>query len=129
MLAIKSKKKMPLGVKIISLLNLIIGFGFLIAGVELLISENLARSLFFIVFSSPSLIVGFSFYKGKKWGWIFAIVSYSVGVVVTIISAALGFTNSNGYIGVVVSILIVVYLNMSHVKAYFERETIANIQG
>lgn len=125
MLAIRSKKKMPLGVKIISLLNLIFGFGFLIAGVELLFGENLTTSLFFMVFSIPSLIVGFSLYKGKKWGWIFAIVSYSVGVVVTVISAALGFTNSNGCIGVVVSIFIVAYLNMSHVKSYFEKDTIA----
>jgi hypothetical protein len=128
-LALKSKKKMPLGVKIISLLNLIFGFGFLIAGVELLFNENLTTSLFFMVFSIPSLIVGFSFYNGKKWGWIFAIVSYTVGIVVTVISAALGFTNSNGYIGVVVSILIVAYLNMSHVKAYFEKETMTNIRG
>jgi uncharacterized membrane protein (DUF2068 family) len=92
----------------------------LIVGVDLLFRENLALALGLIVFSIPSLIVGFSLYRGKKWGWIFAIFSYSAGVVLTIISAALGYTNSNGFVGIVVSILIVAYLNMSHVKAYFE---------
>jgi hypothetical protein len=93
-------------------------------GIELLFSESLAPSLGFIIFSIPSLIVGFSLYKGKKWGWIFAIVSYTVGIVATIMSVALGFTNKDGLIGVVISILIVAYLNMSDVKAYFAKDTI-----
>lgn len=124
MLTTKLEKKMPMGVRVIALLNLIFGFGFLIAGIELLFSESLGVSLIFIVVSIPSLIVGLSFYKRKKWGWIFAIISYSVGVIVSIISLALGFTNSDGLIGVVISVLIVAYLNMSHVKAYFEKDTI-----
>lgn len=125
MLTTKLKKTMPLGVKIIALLNLICGFGFLAAGIEFLFSETLGLSLTFIIISIPSLIVGFSFYKGKRWGWIFAIIFYSVGVIITITTIALGFTDRDAAIGVVVSILIVAYLNMSHVKAYFNKERIA----
>jgi hypothetical protein len=118
------KRSMPLGVKIITIFNLILGFAFLAAGIEFLFNETLGLSLTFIIISVPSLIVGFSFYKGKRWGWIFAMVSYSVGVIITITAIALGFTNRDAAIGVVISILIVAYLNMSHVKAYFSKERI-----
>jgi uncharacterized membrane protein (DUF2068 family) len=125
MLATNLKRKMPLGVKIIALLNLIIGFAFLAVGIEFLFSKFLTLLLTCLLISIPSLIVGFSFYKAKKWGWIFAVISYSIGVIATIISAILGFTNSNGVTGVAISIIILAYLNMSHVKEYFGKDTIS----
>lgn len=125
MLAINLKKKMPLGVKIIALLNLVIGFAFLAAGIEFLFSKVSTLPLTFVLVSIPSLLVGFSFYKAKKWGWIFAVVSYSIGVIATIIAAVLGFTNSNGITGVAISIIILAYLNMSHVKEYFGKDVIS----
>jgi hypothetical protein len=121
-LTTKLNKTMPLGVKIIALLNLIFGFGFLATGIEFLFSQTLELSLTFIIISVPSLIVGTSFYKGKRWGWIFAIIFYSVGVIITIATIALGFTDRDAAIGVVISILIVAFLNMSYVKAYFSKE-------
>src|SRR5574341_1186447 len=125
MLATNLKRKMPLGVKIIALLNLIIGFAFLAVGIEFLFSKVLTLLLTCLLVSIPSLIVGFSFYRAKKWGWIFAVVSYSIGVISTIISAILGFTNSNEVTGVAISIIILAYLNMSHVKEYFGKDTIS----
>ncbi len=124
MLTTKPKKKMPLGVKIIALLNLIIGFAFLIGGVELLFSGVSGQSLIFIVASIPSLLVGFSFYKGKQWGWIFAIVAYTVGIITSLIASALGSDAVGGTVGIIIPILIVVYLTMSHVRAYFGRDTV-----
>lgn len=128
---------MPLGVRIVAILNLISGFGlFLNIIVNLLISGSYtsifsptSTSTESIIIDSvvviPCLFVGFGFYGARGWSWSLAVVLYSIDIGAILITIILSLESVTGLIRVVIPVIILYYLSMSHVKEYFGKRKAA----
>lgn len=125
------RKKIPLGVRIVAILNLISGFGLflniivnlLIGGSYTSIFSPMSTSTESIIVDSlvviPCLFVGFGFYGARRWSWTLAVILYSIDIGAILITIILSLESVTGLIRVVVPVIIVYYLSMSHVKEYF----------
>ena len=122
------RKKIPLGVRILAILNLIFGFAILLNVIIYLLIGGGYTSVFSPTDSSLivdaliailCLVVGFGFYGARRWSWTLAVVLYSINMGAIILRTILGLDSVAELIRLVIPAIVVYYLSMSHVKEYF----------
>ena len=110
----------PLGVTILAILQLLGAIAYLLIGIPLLLLALATATLWVIILSLPFVIlgiIGFLLFRGlwglKSWAWMWTMIVNIIGIV-------LYFANISGeLLGVIISIIIVVYLFAPGVKDKF----------
>jgi hypothetical protein len=103
----------PLGVMILAVLNFLQGVFIMLAGLVLFIIPFFGLILGGIVF----LIGFFAFYIGlglwnmKSWAWMWAMLINILGAIINLFTA--------GWVGLVINIVIIVYLNAPDIRQVF----------
>ena len=121
----------PLGVTIIGILLLLLGLFILLAvnmvgtleGLEELEGYETAIQAVMLVMGAIYLFLAVGFLKGWAWIWTFTMVFLILGIVLDIASwlvggAGLGALLST-FIGLLLPVVIVLYMNSQKVKAFF----------
>lgn len=71
-----------------------------------------------------AIIVAYSLWTGKSWGWLAAMILNIIGIIETIISIPLlGQPIYIHIIGILISLVVIYYLTRPHVRAFFRKES------
>lgn len=132
----------PVGVTILTILQIFSGIGDLIIGALLLIlavlagvlvGGALATALFLLDFvviglGIFSFILAYGLWTGKRWAWILSVIGAIFGIVLGVLIVALSLVSGNGileslasFVPIVLYVLILVYLSTRNVRAFFGR--------
>jgi hypothetical protein len=133
----KKYRQRPKGVTILAILMMLSGIVSMF-GIASSISGIIALALGVVY-----IIMGYGLFKGKGWAWIGTIVSFFIGIAISIISTVFSMaitpaaTNGVTSVSLILSIyliglsiaiafavIIIYYLYRPHVKAYFGRTAI-----
>jgi hypothetical protein len=122
----------PTGVTILAVLAAIGGIFGILAGIGLLGLGSFVAAytglgglavvfgLIVLVLGIAELALAYGFWTAKPWAWQYGILLQVVSVVVSIVEVVLGYASISGVIiGIVVSGIIVYYLNTPDVRRYF----------
>lgn len=77
----------------------------------------LPLGLILLVLGILAFVVGWGFWKGRGWAWTFGLVLYVIGIVLEVISLAVGDVVS--IVVVIIGALLVYYMFRPNVKAWF----------
>lgn len=136
----KAKAERPLGVTILAVLDILGGIIALLLGlVYMSLSATLAQTgaviaggsglfalfgafiialgLIFLILGILAVAVGWGFWKGSGWAWLFSLVLYVIGVILGVISLAVGDVAS--IVIIIIGALLVYYMFRPNVKAWF----------
>jgi hypothetical protein len=126
----------PLGVTILSILEIISGLFELGVGGLLLIAAGFvggmmpegvsgfggilagiltAIGIVFIILGLFAFLITYGLWTGKGWAWALSLIFSIIGIILSILSLP------TGIIGLIIEILILYYLTRPHVKAFFGR--------
>jgi len=120
-------QKRPLGLTIIAILTIIAGLlalfgGFISLGVSTISSELEGLAFLGIIATIIGIITlpaGYGLLKGKKWGWILAIVANIISIPLNLAGVAGGTSDPGSVIfGIAISALIIAYLMKPSTKAF-----------
>ena len=120
-------QKRPLGLTIIAILTIIAGLlalfgGFISLGVSTISSELEGLAFLGIIATIIGIITlpaGYGLLKGKKWGWILAIVANIISILLNLAGVAGGTSDPGSVIfGIAISALIIAYLMKPSTKAF-----------
>ena len=122
----------PTGITILAVLAALGGIFGILAGIGLLGFGSFFAAyggagglavvfgLVLLVLGIAELALAYGFWTAKPWAWAYGILLQVVSVVVAIIEVVLGYSNIGGVIvGIVVSAIIVYYLNTPDIRRYF----------
>jgi hypothetical protein len=122
----------PTGVTILAVLAAIGGIFGILGGIALLgFGSFLAAyggvgglaaifGLIILVLGIAELALAYGFWTAKPWAWQYGILLQVISIVVSVIEVVLGYASITGVIiGIVVSAIIVYYLNTPDVRRYF----------
>jgi hypothetical protein len=122
----------PTGITILAVLAALGGIFGILAGIGLLGFGSFFAAyggagglavvfgLVLLVLGIAELALAYGFWTAKPWAWAYGILLQVVSVVVAIIEVVLGYANISGVIiGIVVSAIIVYYLNTPDIRRYF----------
>jgi uncharacterized membrane protein HdeD (DUF308 family) len=110
----ESQKHRPLGVTIIAILTAVGGIVFLTSGVVLLL---IGIGVIFLVIGVAFLVVAYGLWKGKGWAWTITLILSVIGIILAIISLAIG--NAGAIISIIIHGVVIYYLYRPNVKAFF----------
>jgi hypothetical protein len=112
----------PLGVAILALLQILSGLLWLVLGATAVIAAGLVGIFGFILLFAGALlliigiiglIIGFGLWGMRSWAWIWAIIINFIGLII-------GLTNpAQNVLGIVVSLIIIVYLMTPDIRSRF----------
>ncbi len=129
----------PIGVVILAILQIISGIGDIIVGVLLLLASvvlsaligaGIFGSIFFLLgllsfgLGIFSFIMAYGIWTGRGWAWVMSIVGAVIGLtlgVLGLIFGGLTLESMANLLPIILSGLILVYLNASNVRAFFGR--------
>jgi len=98
----------------------LLGFGSFLAAYGGVGSLAAVFGLVILVLGVAELALAYGFWTAKPWAWAYGILLQVVSVVVSIIEVVLGYASISGVIiGIVVSAIIIYYLNTPDVRRYF----------
>ena len=108
----------PFGVTIIAILAILGGIGALVAGIALVgIIPFLGAAL--IIIGLAYFVVAYGLWKGLKWAWLITLIVTVIAFISEIGSIIVG--NVGAVIPVIINAIIIYYLFIPNVKAYFGR--------
>jgi hypothetical protein len=137
----------PVGVNIVTLLEIIIGIGDVIIGAVLLVlaliagvlvGGALATALFLIDFvviglGIFSLVLAYGLWTGKRWAWILSVIGAIIGIVLGVLVIAVSLVEGSGIleslsssprqplVPIIVYGLILAFLSTRNVRTFFGR--------
>ncbi len=126
----KVRRDRPLGVTIIGVLLLLAGILAIIGGLTLgaitdLEGLDLAIEVVSLVIGLVYIIVAFGFFKGWGFVWLLTMIVVVFGIIWDIMSWAIGGLEAGELSGLaislLISIIIVLYMNSQNVKTFFRR--------
>lgn len=124
------RRDRPLGVTIIGVLLLLAGILAIIGGLTLgaitdLEGLDLAIEVVSLVIGLVYIIVAFGFFKGWGFVWLLTMIVVVFGIIWDIMSWAIGGLEAGELSGLaislLISIIIVLYMNSQNVKTFFRR--------
>ncbi len=124
------RRDRPLGVTIIGVLLLLAGILAIIGGLTLgaitdLEGLDLAIEVVSLVIGLVYIIVAFGFFKGWGFVWLLTMVVVVFGIIWSILSWVIGGLEAGELSGLaislLISIIIVLYMNSQNVKTFFRR--------
>jgi uncharacterized membrane protein HdeD (DUF308 family) len=110
----EKQKHRPLGVTIIAILTIIGGIIFLASGLVLLI---VGIGIVLLALGIAYLVMAYGLWKGKGWAWTITLILSVIGIILGIVSIAVG--NIGAIIGIIISGVVIYYLYRPNVKAFF----------
>ncbi|MHA2143351.1 MAG: hypothetical protein ACXADC_13630 [Candidatus Thorarchaeota archaeon] len=103
----------PLGVMILAILQILGALGIILTGVALFIIP-----FFGFLFGGIAILIGLFFlwiglglWNMKGWAWMWAMIMNIIGAIINLLGA--------GWIGLIINIVVLVYLNTPEIKAVF----------
>ena len=110
----ESQKQRPLGVTLIAILTLIGGIIFLASGLVLLI---IGIGIVLLALGIAYLVMTYGLWIGRGWAWTITLILSAIGIVVALVSIALG--NVAAIINVIIHGVVIYYLYRPNVKTFF----------
>ncbi|HEX7207797.1 MAG TPA: hypothetical protein VF233_06405 [Nitrososphaeraceae archaeon] len=110
----ESQKHRPLGVSIVAILTAIGGIIFLASGAVFLV---IGIGFIFLAIGIAFLVVAYGLWRGKSWAWTITLILSVIGIILAIISLAVG--NIGAIISIIIHGVVIYYLYRSNVKAFF----------
>ncbi len=111
-------RERPLGVSILALLQFLQAITLLLVGVVVLIGGSIILPIIGTAIGAFIVLIGlFSFYVGlglwnlQSWAWIWAMIMNILGILIGLITGSIW--------GVLISLIIVIYLNTPDTKTLF----------
>ena len=103
----------PLGVTILAILELLGAIVLLLAALVFTLVPFFGIFIAAIIglVSLIEFIVAYGLFAMKSWAWIWAIITNIIGAIINIASA--------GWIGLIINIIIILYLNQADIKSRF----------
>jgi hypothetical protein len=108
----ESQKHRPLGVSIVAILTAIGGIIFLASGAVFLV---IGIGFLFLAIGIAFLVVAYGLWRGKSWAWTITLILSVIGIILAIISLAVG--NIGAIISIIIHGVVIYYLYRSNVKA------------
>jgi hypothetical protein len=108
------RRRRPLGVTIIAILNIIVGI-ITISGGILLLAVGIGIVL--IIIGIANLVMAYGLWRGKGWAWTITLILSGIGIISNAVSIATG--NLGAIIGIIIYAVIIYYLYRPNVKAFF----------
>ena len=109
----ENQRHRPLGITIIAILAIIAGISSIAVGVPLLL---VLIGIGFIILGIVYLVVAYGLWKGKKWAWTITLIVSVISIIIGIASLATG--NVGAISQIIISAVIIYYLDRPNVKAY-----------
>jgi hypothetical protein len=134
-----ARRQRPLGVTILTILQIIGGIGDIILGVLLLLAYAVVSALIGGGFLGTALLLlgmvafglgifsfalAYGLWTGKGWAWIFSLIGALIGLMLGVVGRVVGgltLENLANLIPIVLYALILFYLNTGNVRAFFGR--------
>ena len=132
----KTEAQRPLGVTILAVLDILGGIGALLLGlVYMALSAQIGKvigggglfalfgafivvlGIIFFILGILAIAVGWGFWKGSGWAWIFSLVLYVIVIILGVASLTVGDVAS--IVLVLIGALLVYYMSRPNVKAWF----------
>ena len=129
----------PVGVTILTILQIINGIGDVLLGILLLFAYVvvvalggggflgaglLALGLVAFTLGIFSFVLAYGLWNGRGWAWGFSVIAAIIGLALGVLGLAVGgltLESLTNLIPIIISALILVYLNTSNVRAFFGR--------
>lgn len=109
----------PTGVTILAVLAAIAGIISLFIGILLLVAVAILASALLVANGVTDFVLAIGYMDGSGWAWMLAMIFGAVNIVGSIIEIAIGL--SNNVLGIVISVITILYLTRPKVKAFFGR--------
>jgi hypothetical protein len=108
----------PLGVTILAVLQILGGIMYLFTGSLLFIIPFFGWIFggVIVVIGLFELIIGWGLWSMKSWAWITALILNIISLILSLAQALIG---SIDYIGIIISLIIILYLQQADIKSRF----------
>lgn len=114
------QRSRPFGVTLIAILAVLGGIGSFLSGLAVIAILPLLGIILggiLIVIGLAYFAVAYGLWKGLNWAWVITLIVSVIGIIVGLVSLAVG--NMGAIFHVIVNAIVIYYLYRPNVKAYF----------